>query len=67
MSKMVEVRDIANIVPGVMAVGLVAENVRALKAKKSKDMGLKRMVKLGMGNIVGATMIGATASEVNKL
>ena len=59
---------IAGIVPGLMATSLVAQNIpKNFDMKHSKDMGMKRMVKLGMGNILGVGMIGATSSIVNKL
>jgi len=59
--------SILGIVPGLMATSLVAQNIPKFKMKPSKDMGMKKMVKLGMTNLVGVGMIGATSSVINKL
>ena len=56
-------KDIAGIVPGIMSVGLVAKNVKAI----NKPMNTKKMMKLGVTNIVGVGLIGATANLTNKL
>ena len=62
------VKTITGIVPGLMAASLVAENIpKKFPMKSSKDMGMKKIVKLGVKNIVGVAVIGATASMVNKL
>lgn len=65
-------KDIVGIVPGVMSVGLLAENVKSLKSmgkmKNSKiSTSPKKMVKLGVKNMVGIGLIGATASMANKI
>ena len=66
-------KTIAGVIPGVMAVGLLAHNVKELdfgldpkKGKKKKDAG-KKMVKLGVTNLVLVPMIGAVGGMVNKL
>jgi len=61
-------KAIAGIVPGLMATSLVVANIpKKFPVKPAKDMGMKRMVKLGMKNIVGIGLIGATAGMVNEL
>jgi hypothetical protein len=55
--------NIAGIVPGVMAIGLVGENLGNMKRKGKKK---KNMVQMGMTNMVGMGMIGATAGMVPK-
>ena len=56
-------KAIAGIIPGVMGISLVAKNVKAL----NKPMNTKKMMKLGVTNIVGVGLIGATANITNKL
>ena len=59
--------SILGIVPGLQATALVGANLKSFDVKKSKDMGLKKMTKLGVTNIVGVGLIGATAGMINKL
>ena len=62
-------KSVLGIVPGLQATALVGHNIGAIKnfgTKKSK-FGIKKMVGLGATNIVGVGLIGATASEINKL
>ncbi len=47
-----------------MAAGLVAENVKSTKKKKKKT---KDMVELGMKNIIGLSMIGATSKVASSI
>ena len=47
------VQNISNLIPTMMAVSLVNENVKNLKKPK--------LVKMGVKNIVGLSLIGATA------
>ena len=61
--------SILGIVPGLQATALVGANLGAVKnfgTKKSK-FGIKKMTKLGITNIVGVGLIGATASSINSL
>ena len=65
--------SIAGIVPGLMATSLVAHNIGEAqygldpkKGKKKKDAG-KRMVKLGVTNLMAIPLIGASASAVNLI
>ena len=61
--------SVLGIVPGLQATALVGHNLGAIKnfgTKKSK-FGMKKMVGLGVTNIVGVGLIGATAGEINKL
>lgn len=48
-------QDIAKVIPVAMSAGLVAHNINHLKKKK------KNLIGLGMDNIIGASMIQATA------
>ena len=60
--------SILGIVPGLMATSLVAQNIpKNFGVKKSKGMSIKRMTKLGVGNIVGVGLIGATSSSINSI
>ena len=64
-------KTILGIVPGLQATALVAANIPDnfdLKpSKKKQKNGTKKMVGLGVKNIVGIGLIGATASMVNKM
>ena len=53
-----EIKTITGLVPTAMAVGLVQHNVNYLKSKKKKSL-----IGLGVDNIVGSTMISATAKN----
>ena len=58
-------KSILGIVPGLQATSLVAANIpKNFGMKKAKPM---KMVKLGMTNIVGVGLIGATAGMINKI
>lgn len=62
---------ITGIVPGVMATSLLAHNVGEIdfdvkpKKGKKKRNHAKKMVKLGMANLVGIGMIRATAQQAS--
>ena len=66
-------KTIAGIVPGLQATALLAYNVGELdfdlkpRKGKQKRNGAKRMVRMGVTNIVAIPMIGATAGMVNAL
>lgn len=65
-------KSIAAIVPGLQSVALVAHNVGELDfdvnpKKRRKKNHVKRMVKLGVTNIVAIPLIGITAQQVNAL
>ena len=59
--------SVLGVVPGLMATSLVAHNIPKFSMKPSKDMGMKKISKLGMTNLVGIGLIGATASVINKI
>lgn len=60
--------SVLGIVPGLMATSLVGHNIpKNFDMKKSKPMSIKKMTKLGVGNIVGVGLIGATASSINSI
>ena len=52
---------IAGLVPTVMTAGLVAHNIDYIRRKKKK----KSLLGLGVDNMVGTAMIGATAQFTN--
>ena len=57
--------NILRIVPGLMATSLVVENIpKKFPMKSQKGMGIKKITKLGMKNIVGVGLIKATASAI---
>lgn len=60
-------KSVLGVVPGLQATALVGHNLGAIKNIGSTKFGLKKMTKLGVTNIVGTSLIGATAGEINKL
>ena len=63
-------KTILGIVPGLQATALVAANIpdsADFRPKKGKKNGTKKMVGLGVKNLVGIGLIGATAGMVNKM
>ena len=60
-------KTVLGIVPGLQATALVGANLKSFDMKKSKQMSLKKITKLGVKNIVGVGLIGATAGMVNDL
>ena len=61
-------KAILGIVPGLQAVSLVAYNMpKKFNMKQSKDMGMKRIVRKGVGTLVGVALIKPTASMINAL
>jgi len=66
-------KTILGIVPGLQATSLVAANIpdsadfKPKKGKKKKKNGTKKMVGLGVKNLVGIGLIGPTASMINKM
>ena len=62
-------KSILGIVPGLQATALVGANLGAVKnfGTKKSNFGIKKMTKLGVTNIVGVGLIGATAGMINKL
>jgi len=50
--------SIARIIPTVMSVSLLKRNIRNLKSKKKKNL-----LKLGVSNIAGVSLIQATAQN----
>jgi len=57
-----EAKSILGIVPGLQATALVGSNLKLLKKPTSKNF-----VKIGVTNLLGIGLIGATSSEINKL
>ena len=75
-------KTIAGIVPGLMATSLVGENLKLCPGSKIRSKGMGKglgtgkgkgpigkpnMVRQGVRNLLGIGLIGATASQVNKL
>ena len=67
---------VTGLVPGVMAVGLLAHNVGELefgldpkkgKKKKKNDNHIKRITKLGVTNLMAIPLIGAVGRMTNAL
>ena len=58
------VKNIASIIPISMSVGLIGENLKQLNKKKTTS---KDMVKLGVTNVVGLSLIGASNSLIGDL
>ena len=56
--------DIARLIPAAHSIALVGENVRVLKKKKKTS---KDMLKLGVTNIVGTSLIQAESRMVELL
>ena len=61
--------SVLGIVPGLQATALVGANLGALKnfGTAKPKTSTKKMIKLGVTNIVGVGLIGATAGMINKL
>ena len=57
---MTAAKTIAGLIPTMMSVGLVSENLKAVNSKK--QLKTDDMVKLGVKNIVGVSLIGTTAA-----
>ena len=57
-------KDIMNLVPTLQATSLVGEN---LKAVKKKNKTTKDMLDMGMGNVVGTSMIKINADLIGTL
>ncbi len=66
-------KAIAGIIPGVMAAGLLAHNVKELefglnpKKGKKKVNHTKKIVKLGVTNLIAIPIIGAVGGLTNAL
>jgi len=68
-------KNIAGVIPGVMALGLVGEVMKNIPSEK--DLGKKglnkkgfepnKQIKSSMKILVGVPLIGAVAGQVNKL
>ena len=57
---MVDIKGITNLIPTIMSIGLAKHNLDYVTSKKKKK---KSLIKLGIDNIVGSTMISATAKN----
>ena len=61
-------KTVLGIVPGLQATALVMHNVKFVKeSMKSKKMHPKKMVKLGVTNLLGIGLIKPTAQMINAL
>ncbi|KKL48112.1 hypothetical protein LCGC14_2328790 [marine sediment metagenome] len=63
-------KSIAQIVPGMMALGLVGESLKTVKdigKEKDKKVSPKKLVKLGITALVGVPMIKVVSTQVNAL
>ena len=59
---------ILGIVPGLMATGVVARNVKALPdISKGKLQPIHKPIKLGFENIIGVGLVGVTGKAINAL
>ena len=68
------VKTILGIVPGLQAASLVAMNMRLINKfpmKPAKNIGMKKpiknIVKLGVGTLVGISLIKPTSEIINQL
>jgi hypothetical protein len=59
-------KNIAGIVPGVMALGLVGESMKMLPSKKKKPSS-KKFLKGFTTMAIGVPMVGITAGMVNEI
>ncbi len=63
-------KDVASIVPGVMALGLLAEATKAIPTEKDLGKGKvspKKLVKLGVTALVAVPLIGVVSKQVSAL
>ena len=63
-------KSILGIVPGLQATSLAMHNVKFMKNSmnpKKKPMKPKKIIKLGVTNLVGISMIKPTAEMINAL
>jgi len=61
-------KAILGIVPGLMSTALVGENLKLFDiGKKGKSISSKKLMKVGVTNMVGIGIIGSTSSMINKL
>ena len=58
------VKDIANLIPTIQAAGLVGHNLKAVSKKKTTT---KDMIGLGVGNIVGTSLIKVNADIIGSM
>lgn len=66
---MTTAKNILGIVPGLMATGIVARNVKAFPklSSKAKLQPIKKPIKLGVESIIGVGLTGATATAISSL
>jgi len=57
--------NVAGLIPTMMGVGLVSDNLKTVSSKKK--LKTKDMVNMGVKNIVGVSLIGATAGLTGGL
>lgn len=63
-----EYKNILRIVPGLQATAIAVKNIPEIDMKaKTKDFTPKKMVKLGMFNIIGIGMLKPTAKMIEDL
>jgi len=59
--------SIARPIPGIMALGVLGRSMEFLPRKGKKPMGPKKMVKGFVDIMVGTSLIGPVATQVNLL
>jgi hypothetical protein len=59
-------KNIARLIPTIQAANLVKENLKAIDTKKEKG-GTKKIVDLGMKNIVGLSLIKLNADLIESI
>jgi len=59
------IKDIAGLVPTMMGVTMVSDNLKVVNSKKK--MKTKDVVNMGVKNIVGASMLKSTAGIIGGL
>jgi len=61
--------SVLGIVPGLQATALLAHNVKfakdSMKMKPNKKLAPKKIVKMGVTNLIGISMIKPTAQMIN--
>jgi hypothetical protein len=62
-----DTKNILGIVPGLQATALVGHNLKMFDMKSGKKNNSKKFVKMGVTNLVGIGMIGATSKMINDL
>ena len=66
---MTTAKTILGVVPGLQATALLGHNIKFVKQsmKPNKRMSPKKIVKVGVTNLVGISLMKPTASMINSL